>query len=127
MACEQRGLFEQEITLLKKMETAASNYIVEVGFRAGAKLVAAMRLAKTNEMKLLDSQCGHSVDHEAGNATLYTFGVCTLSRDAHSCFTHGAVQLLLHHVLHYSNKFCFMAHVSITACADSVEQVHGNL
>ena len=56
MVCEQRRLFKHELALLKRLEGAAGNHAVEMSFRAAAKRVAVMRLAKTNEMKLPDSQ-----------------------------------------------------------------------
>merc|ERR1739848_18046 len=69
MECEQRGLYEHEMALLKGLECAAGSHVLEIGFEAAAKRVAATRLAKTNEMKLPNSQWGPGINHEAGNVT----------------------------------------------------------
>jgi len=64
MECEQRASFEHEIALWKQLEGAAGNHSTEMGRGAAPKHVAAMRLAKTIELKfdLSDSQREANID-----------------------------------------------------------------
>ena len=46
MECEQRGLLEYEVSLLKGLECAEGDHGSEIIFRAGIKRCAAMRIAQ---------------------------------------------------------------------------------
>ena len=107
MECEQRGLFEQAMAFLKGLEGTAGNHSTEVGFGAATKRVAAMRLAKTNEMKFPDSPGRAGVDHDAGN------GIATFA--CIFCACSGQTRNPTHAL--YSKELHLLAHVLATARA----------
>lgn len=69
MECEQSGLFAHEIALLKGLEGAAGKRGAEMGFGAATKRIAAMCVAKANDMKLPHPQGWLGVHQEACSAT----------------------------------------------------------
>ena len=70
MESEQSELFEHEISLLNGMQGTAGNHDADMGLGAAVRHVAAMRLAKKNNMRSLGSQAGFCDDGEAGIATV---------------------------------------------------------
>eukprot|EP00747_Dinoflagellata_sp_TGD_P058074 gnl/TRDRNA2_/TRDRNA2_150949_c0_seq3.p1 gnl/TRDRNA2_/TRDRNA2_150949_c0~~gnl/TRDRNA2_/TRDRNA2_150949_c0_seq3.p1 ORF type:complete len:191 (-),score=27.63 gnl/TRDRNA2_/TRDRNA2_150949_c0_seq3:116-688(-) len=70
MECEQRGLIQQEISLLRGLEREARKHAADTGFTQAARWTAAMRHAKT---KLLDPRWNIGAAPEAIAAT----GICS--------------------------------------------------
>ena len=68
MECEERGLLEHEVAIVKGLECLAGKYGSATGFTAFAKHMAAMRLM-ANKMQSTDSQWRTDASREACNVT----------------------------------------------------------
>ena len=86
MECEQRGLLECEVSLLKGLECAAGDHGTEIIFRAGIKRGAAMRIAQTGKTELLCCGEDDRDDHQLGNVAFV--GI------RHACSGQGPTPLL---------------------------------
>jgi len=112
MECEQRGLLEHEIAVLKGLADLESSYGTKMIFDALTKHVAAMRLATTN-----DVTPSYSVAGEDDSGTAELTGSWCMCRMCMPSSSFGPGQNTITETVLYAKELCLASHVLVTAHA----------